>query len=126
MTPSAPDDTPPLLPGLVYADLFRPAKLRDLDALFQGELAREAPDLAARFARYRAGEELGAAEVSRLLVEAARPLSRFLARIFAVEEERAALLSGASRDALLFKFRWTVLQKRILKRQPAGTTLAGG
>ncbi|MCE7960787.1 MAG: hypothetical protein DYH06_23050, partial [Acidobacteria bacterium ACB2] len=88
-------EAPPLLPGLSWADLFDPCRLRDLDGAFLARLSAEEPDVAARLVRYRAGEELAPTAVSELLVAAARPLSRFLAGLFGVEAAREKLLAAA-------------------------------
>ncbi|HEX2757186.1 MAG TPA: hypothetical protein VHP60_01655, partial [Thermoanaerobaculia bacterium] len=70
--------------GFSDPDLFLPHRLADLDALFRDRLGRENPELAARFARYRALEPLAPAERSALLVEASRSLATFVAELFGV------------------------------------------
>ena len=65
-----------------YGDLHDPPALAALDVRFRAELGREDPTLAARFEAYRAGAELRPPEESELLIAAARPLSRFVARLF--------------------------------------------
>ncbi|KAA0253065.1 MAG: pyridine nucleotide-disulfide oxidoreductase [Acidobacteria bacterium] len=118
-------EAPPLLPGLSWADLFDPCRLRDLDGAFLARLSAEEPDVAARLVRYRAGEELAPTAVSELLVAAARPLSRFLAGLFGVEAEREKLLAAAGPEASLYRLRWAVVTKRVLKRYPDAASLAG-
>ncbi|MCG3191427.1 MAG: Dihydroorotate dehydrogenase B (NAD(+)), electron transfer subunit [Thermoanaerobaculia bacterium] len=116
---------PPLLPGFTTADLHDPFRLQDLDRVFREALAAEDAPLSARFERFRAGEELDESALSAILVDASRPLSRFIATLFGVEEDRAALLATASDESVLFKFRWTVFQKRTLKKFPSSDSLSG-
>ena len=76
------------LPGFTYQDLHREDRLADLDAAFLAGLAAEEPALQARLAAYRADPaSLDALGRSRLLVDAARPLGAFVARLFGIEEE---------------------------------------
>ena len=113
------DPGPKLAFGLSFSDLANPARLADLDGLFLESLQSEPNDLAARFIRYREGEPLSALSISFLLVETARPLSRFVARLFGIEAERAEAMVENQDDAVLFKFRWSVFQRRIIKKYPS-------
>jgi NADPH-dependent glutamate synthase beta subunit-like oxidoreductase/NAD(P)H-flavin reductase len=110
--------------GFTYAHLHEPARLAELDRLFREHLASGDPDLAARFERYRAHEPSAPADLSALLVEAARALSRFLAQLFGVEEERRALTDRTAEEAVLFRFRFSVFQKRSAKKFPDEASLA--
>ncbi len=113
----------PALAGYAYRDLFLPARLADLDRAFRDGLAKGAPDLAERFERYRGGARLGAVEESALLVEASRALSAFVARLFGVEREREELKRRIEAEASLFRFRWSVVQKRVAKAYPDAASL---
>ena len=77
--------------GLSYADLYRSEPLARLDERFRRELAQADADLGARFEAYRAGADLTPVEESELLIAAARHLSRFLARLFGLEQSTEAL-----------------------------------
>ena len=110
--------------GFSELDLFLPRRLADLDALFRERLGRENPELAARFARHRALEPLAPAERSALLVEASRPLATFVAELFGVSEERAAARKRVRDEAVLFKFRFSVFQKRSAKKFPDAASVA--
>jgi hypothetical protein len=57
---------------------------------------------------------------SRLLVEAARPLSRFIARLFGVEREWRAQAASAGPEAVLFRFRRDFLLRRAVRATPVG------
>ena len=79
-------DFPLGVPGFTYQDLHRDERLADLDRAFLAGLAREDADLAARLASYRQDPaSLDPLALSRLLVEAARHVSRFVARLFGIE-----------------------------------------
>jgi NADPH-dependent glutamate synthase beta subunit-like oxidoreductase/NAD(P)H-flavin reductase len=110
--------------GISYADLHDPACLAGLDRTFRARLRDSDPGLSARFERYREGASLTPPEVSTLLVEAARPLSLFIAELFGVTAERETLLARVAGDAVLFRFRFGVLQKRSAKKFPDAESLA--
>ena len=110
--------------GFSDPDLFLPERLADLDALFRERLGRENPDLAERFERYRARGPLAPTELSALLVEASRPLAAFVAELFGVSAERDAARARVLDEAVLFKFRFAVFQKRSAKRFPDAASIA--
>ena len=112
-------DFPLGVEGFRYQDLHRDEKLGELDAAFCGELARESPELAARLSAYR--RDPGSVDPlsrSRLLIEAARHVSRFLVRLFGIEAEWQAQAAGAGPEAALFRFRRDFLQRRAIKTKP--------
>ena len=110
--------------GFTYADLHDAARLAALDRLFRQRLASEDPALSSRFERHRAGEPLPPADLSALLVDAARPLSRFVAELFGIEDAREALRARTGEEAVLFRFRFSVFQKRSSKKYPDEASLA--
>ncbi len=110
--------------GFSEQDLFLPNRLLDLDALFLERLSRESPPLAARFARYRAHEPIAPADRSALLVEAARSLAEFVAELFGVSAERDAARARVAGESVLFKFRFSVLQKRTARKFPDAASAA--
>ncbi|MEO6325526.1 MAG: FAD-dependent oxidoreductase, partial [Thermoanaerobaculia bacterium] len=118
------DPGPKLDFGLTFPELSDPARLADLDGCFLESLTSEPNELAERFVRYRQGELLPPIVLSSLLVEAARPLSRFVARLFQVESELSGSMADKQADAILFKFRWSVFQRRINKKYPAPESIA--
>src|SRR5919202_356311 len=85
------NDFPLGIEGFTYGDLYRPGRLRALAEAFYAEVGREDAALGARLAEYVSarGENLkGTKAESELLIAAAPHLSRFVARLFRVEEER--------------------------------------
>ena len=114
----------PGIPGFSHADLHDPFRLADLDRGFRDTLKRDDPDLAARFESWRAGAELARIAESALLVEAGRHVSRFLARLFGVEREVASLAARAEEEQRLYRFRWSVVQKRVAKAYPGAASIA--
>src|SRR5436190_10839220 len=103
--------------GFRYGDLYEPAKLAELDARFRAELAAVDAALATKFEAYRAGETLTPPEESELLIAAARPLGRFVARLFRVEKEHQALLDRAAREDVIFRMK-TFIARRAIKKYP--------
>jgi NADPH-dependent glutamate synthase beta subunit-like oxidoreductase/NAD(P)H-flavin reductase len=106
------------LPGFTWADLFAPAKLAELHAIFLAELRDRAPETAARFAAYAAGRGAGMTPeaISDVLVETAPHVGAFVARLFGVEGERARLVDRAAGWAPIFRMKDLVVKRRALKR----------
>ncbi|MBM4373801.1 MAG: FAD-dependent oxidoreductase [Deltaproteobacteria bacterium] len=103
--------------GFAYADLFEPARLAELDGVFRAALKSEAPEVAERLEAYRAcrGEGMKPEAVSSLLLEAAPHVSRFVARLFRIEAEVAALTHAAEERSPLWRFKKEFGKKRLFK-----------
>ncbi|HEX7955626.1 MAG TPA: hypothetical protein VF508_01710, partial [Pyrinomonadaceae bacterium] len=117
--PSA--DFPLGIEGFTYGDLHRPERLRALAEAFYAEVGREDAALHASLAEYiqTRGENLkGTRAESDLLVAAAPHLSRFVARLFRVEEERERLAESIRAQDPVFQFKHFV-QRRATKSFPA-------
>jgi NADPH-dependent glutamate synthase beta subunit-like oxidoreductase/NAD(P)H-flavin reductase len=109
-------DFPLGVPGFTYQDLHREERLAELDRVFRAELQEDDPSLAARLTLWRSGaESLDPIARSRFLVEAARPVSRFVARLFGVEREWRIQAATASPEAVLFRFRRDFLLRRAAR-----------
>jgi NADPH-dependent glutamate synthase beta subunit-like oxidoreductase/NAD(P)H-flavin reductase len=103
-------------PGFTYQDLHRDHRLADLDRAFLAALRQENAHLAERLLAYRASPaSLDPLSRSRLLVEAARPLAAFVARLFDIEPVRQRQKEAASPEAVLFRFRRDFLLRRAVK-----------
>jgi NADPH-dependent glutamate synthase beta subunit-like oxidoreductase/NAD(P)H-flavin reductase len=114
-------DFPLGLPGFAYSDLHDCRRLADLLREFDGALQAADPALFARLQAHRAAPRaLGAVEHSDLLVQIARHVSRFVGRLFRVEEalERAAL--GTRVQDPIFIFKREFLQRRVFRKYPSG------
>ena len=112
------------LDGFSYADLHDPLRLPGLDLAFRERLRQDDPALSERFERYRAGEAVSPTALSAILVDAARPLARFVAELFGVVEERERAGARAKEEAVLFRFRWSVFQRRSAKKYPDAASIA--
>jgi NADPH-dependent glutamate synthase beta subunit-like oxidoreductase/NAD(P)H-flavin reductase len=103
-------------PGFRYQDLHREDRLAELDRAFLTRLASESPELHARLLAYRSNPgSVSALERSKLLVEAARPLGEFVARLFGIEAEWRRQGASAGPEAVLFRFRRDFLLRRAVK-----------
>ncbi|MFL6334642.1 MAG: FAD-dependent oxidoreductase [Pyrinomonadaceae bacterium] len=114
-------DFPLGIEGFTYGDLHRPERLRALAEAFYAEVEGEDAALHARLAEYvgSRGESLkGTRAESELLIEAAPHLSRFVARLFRVEEERERLAESIRAQEPVFQFKQFV-QRRATKSFPA-------
>jgi len=109
-------DFPLGLPGFHYQDLHDERRLAELDQKFLEALEAEDSALAARLRKYRSEPaSFDPLSRSRLLVEAARPLARFIARLFGIEREWTAQMSVAGPEAVLFRLRRDFLTMRAAK-----------
>jgi NADPH-dependent glutamate synthase beta subunit-like oxidoreductase/NAD(P)H-flavin reductase len=103
--------------GFRFGDLFDPARLAELDARFRAALAAEDAELSKKFEAYRAGDTLSPPDESELLIAAARPLGRFIAKLFRVEKENQALIDRAAREDVVFRMK-TFIARRAIKKYP--------
>ncbi len=109
-------DFPLGVPGFTYQDLHREDRLAALDRVFLDELASEDAALHGRLMAYREdATSFDPLSRSRLLVEAARPLGRFVARLFGIEREWREQGADAGPEAILFRFRRDFLQRRAVR-----------
>jgi NADPH-dependent glutamate synthase beta subunit-like oxidoreductase/NAD(P)H-flavin reductase len=113
-------DFPLGVDGFTYQDLHRENRLAELDRVFFADLRREDAGLAERVTAWRAApDSLDPVSLSRLLIEAARPLSRFIVRLFGIEREWRAQGASAEPEAVLFRFRRDFLLRRAARAAPA-------
>ncbi len=84
---------------------------------FRTELIAHEATLAARFEAYRDGAALTPPDESALLIEVARPLGAFIARLFRVEPQRDAQLATAAREAAIFRMKHFIV-RRASKKYP--------
>ena len=113
-------DFPLGVPGFTYQDLHREQRLAELDRIFREELHRDDAPLAERLAAWRANPDaFDPITRSRFLVEAARPVARFVARLFGVEREWREQAAAAGPEAVLFRFRRDFLLRRAARAAPA-------
>ena len=103
-----------------YRDLYQPARLGQLTAAFYDELRRADATLHAdllAYTRARGANLKGTRAESELLIACAPHLSRFVARLFDVETERAAHMERITAQDAIFKFK-NFITRRALKRVP--------
>jgi hypothetical protein len=103
--------------GFRFGDLFEPRRLAELDARFREVLKAEDAELSKKFEAYRGGETLSPPDESELLIAAARPLGRFVAKLFRVEKEHQALIDRAAREDVIFRMK-TFIARRAIKKYP--------
>jgi NADPH-dependent glutamate synthase beta subunit-like oxidoreductase/NAD(P)H-flavin reductase len=112
-------DFPLGVAGFTYQDLHSEPRLAELDEVFVEELRRDDPALAEKLNAWRTVPDVfDPVALSRFLVEAARPLSRFIARLFGIEREWREQAASAGPEAVLFRFRRDFLLRRAV-RAPA-------
>jgi NADPH-dependent glutamate synthase beta subunit-like oxidoreductase/NAD(P)H-flavin reductase len=113
-------DFPLGIEGFHYSDLYRPERLGQLAAAFYANLQKEDATLHVALDAYTAsrGANLrGTRAESELLIAAAPHLSRFVARLFRIEDARAAQAERIRAQDAVFQFK-TFISRRALKRVP--------
>src|SRR3954468_17296318 len=110
-------DLPLGIPGFRYADLHHTARLADLTRAFDDFLRAADAKLFARYDAHRAGSapQRGPGE-SELLLEVGAQLSRFVGRLFGVEQDLQGLRDAAGRDAPIFRVKREFVQRRVFKK----------
>ena len=118
---TGPRDFPLGLAGFSYADLYRPERLADLTGAFDAELRSADPSLFAAFeAHRREPSALGPVESSNLLIRVASVLSRFLGRLFGIEQELRRCAEVVLAQDPIFVFKRDFLQRRVFRKYPEG------
>ncbi len=111
------------VPGFSYEDLYRPERLKDLHDVFLREVGEAEPDLRRRWDEYRTDPDAPrpAPEVSLLYVRMAPYLSRFLARMFGIEEEVRGLAADTAEQDVLFRFKADFVRRRVVRMCSSGS-----
>ena len=95
------------IPGISYSDLFNPDRLKELLDVFDAELAAANPELFSAWDSYRRnpGQPRTPVEISALLVGVAGHVSSFVARLFQIEGDTAALANATADQSPVFRFK---------------------
>lgn len=103
--------------GFTYPDLFEPAKLAELTARFDAFLREADAGVHARFEAYRASQGAGMTPqaTSEVLLAAAPYLTRFVAKLFGVEQEAQTLMERTAERGPLWQFKKEFCKKRLFK-----------
>ncbi|HUL57047.1 MAG TPA: pyridine nucleotide-disulfide oxidoreductase, partial [Usitatibacter sp.] len=106
--------------GLRFEELYSRSGLERLDAQFMTALAGADAALAGRLAAARADPaKLAAKEEAELLIAVAPHLDRFVAKLFAIEEEWQELVESHHRLAPLFRVKRKFVQRRAMLKYKA-------
>lgn len=102
--------------GLTIADLYRRDGLASLDGIFVKRLGAEAGELHTRLLAARASpESTGAAEESALMIELAPLLDAFVAELFGITDEVAALSQQHADLSPLYEVKRLFVQRQAAK-----------
>jgi NADPH-dependent glutamate synthase beta subunit-like oxidoreductase/NAD(P)H-flavin reductase len=116
----APPPQPPALgiPGFAWKDLQTPAGLTRLLGAFDDALRAAEPALADRYLTWRkvGGSGLTEPEESRLLIEVAGHLSRFVGKLFGVEQELERLRRATTEEQPVLAFKRDFAARRVFKK----------
>src|ERR1700755_543323 len=110
-------DFPLGIDGFRYSDLYKPERLKDLCEAFYARLSESDAGLHAALMQYTQvrGEGYEQKAESDLLVNAAPHLSDFVAALFGIEKEYAALTGEIKVQDPLWKYKFFV-QRRAIKK----------
>src|SRR5882757_4107484 len=110
-------DFPLGITGFNYSDLYKPEKLKELCEVFYEELGKLDAGLHSALTQYIAarGEGYEKKAESELLVTAAPHLADFIARLFGIEEDYAALTGSIKVQDPIWKYKFFV-QRRAIKK----------
>jgi NADPH-dependent glutamate synthase beta subunit-like oxidoreductase/NAD(P)H-flavin reductase len=106
------------IPGFCYEDLHKPARLAELTRLFHDTVRSADPALMGRFDWYAETKGLGMRDVdiSTILVDMAPYLSRFVAKLFGVENECKEMMLKATREQVIFAFKREFVVRRVVRK----------
>ena len=99
-----------------YADLYDPAALARLDAVFSVSLGQQDPALGVSFAQYRAQAPLDSIAEAKLLVAVGQYLGPFVARLFGIEAAYQTVVTNTLAQHVIFTFKREFIGKRVRKR----------
>ena len=108
------------IPGFSYSDLFDAVRLKELADVFYAEVEIAEPALGIALAKYIAarGDGFEKRAESKLLTDAAPHLSRFVARLFNIEDERAEVEKSILADNPIWKYKFFVQRQAIKNYKP--------
>ncbi|PYR51649.1 MAG: pyridine nucleotide-disulfide oxidoreductase [Acidobacteria bacterium] len=114
--------TPTGIPGFTFADLHDSAHLALLYERFCEEVQAADPDFWREWDAYRSEPDAARPPLvlSNLLITMARHLSRFVARLFEVGPEVAAVRSSTKSQDEVFRFKVDFVRRRVLPLLKAG------
>ena len=109
------------LDGFTFADLHRPARLRELYLRFVEQVKRTEPELWTQWDQYReVPESLTNIARSNLIVAMAPHVSRFVSALFGVGADTEALVAQTRAYDTLFRFKIDFVRRRALPLLKAG------
>ena len=109
------------LNGFSFADLHRPARLRDLYARFVGQVKSTEPELWSQWQQYQeVPESFTNIGRSNLIVAMAPHVSRFVSALFGVGDAADALMAQTRAYDVLFRFKIDFVRRRALPLLKAG------
>ncbi len=101
-----------------FDDLHNPFRLKELAEAFYLSFEAANPSVFARFIEYKNGKGAGMPQtaISAILVESAPYLSRFLARLFNIEQETETLNARVKNERVIFLVKKDFIQRRAFKK----------
>jgi NADPH-dependent glutamate synthase beta subunit-like oxidoreductase/NAD(P)H-flavin reductase len=121
MNPEVSPNAPLGLDGFTFADLHRPARLRELYVKFVEQVKATEPELWSQWEQYRdVPDALSNIGRSNAIVSMAPHVSRFVSALFGVGEDAASLIAQTRAYDTLFRFKIDFVRRRALPLLKAG------
>lgn len=104
--------------GFQFSDLFKSSKLKELTGSFYRYYETESPEEYIKFSAYRDAKGLGfdEVEVSKILIDSARYLDRFIGDFFGIKEELLPLKQAVDYERVVLNVKKDFFQKRVFKK----------
>ncbi|HVN82003.1 MAG TPA: FAD-dependent oxidoreductase [Terriglobia bacterium] len=104
--------------GYTYSDLYCPDRLKALTEDFLKEVSAFDPEFARDYSVYLDAKGVGYSRLSQsqLILKMAPYLSRFVARLFGIENERDRLMRETDEQQAIFDFKKDFVQRRVFKK----------
>jgi NADPH-dependent glutamate synthase beta subunit-like oxidoreductase/NAD(P)H-flavin reductase len=104
--------------GFCFHDLFEPFKLKELTEKFYQYFEKENSELYNEFAKYRDsnGQGLDAVVISKILIDSARYLERFIADFFSIQLELEELKRQVEYEHVILDVKKDFIQRRVFKK----------
>ena len=104
--------------GFQFADLFESSKLKELTDIFYSYYKKESSEEYNKFSAYRDAKGLGYDEVesSKILIDSARHLEKFIGVFFGIENELLKLKQSVDYERVVLNVKKDFFQKRVFKK----------
>ncbi len=104
--------------GFKFNELFEPAKLKQLADEFYNYYRKENSALYEKFSKYKdvKGKGYESTEISKILIDSARYLDKFIGTLFGIENELLKLKQEVDFERVILNVKKDFIQRRVFKK----------